>query len=139
MSLGDASMQQARSLSSLQFMSPMQAFPPSPDTSGGESSSRLSRYGSISTFATSNPAEISDWIEQEKARASSMEGIDFEEEPVRLPASKRPKGHYSLTDFAILRTLGTGSFGRVHLGTRHTVSIIFSTLLTFALCTCSPK
>lgn len=28
----------------------------------------------------------------------------------------RPKGTYCLTDFIIQRTLGTGSFGRVHLG-----------------------
>lgn len=34
---------------------------------------------------------------------------------VRLP--QRPKGTYRLSDFIIQRTLGTGSFGRVHLGT----------------------
>ena len=33
---------------------------------------------------------------------------------VRLP--QRPKGTYRLSDFIIQRTLGTGSFGRVHLG-----------------------
>ena len=33
---------------------------------------------------------------------------------VRLP--QRPRGTYRLSDFIIQRTLGTGSFGRVHLG-----------------------
>lgn len=38
----------------------------------------------------------------------------------RFPGRKtqRPKGTYRLSDFIIQRTLGTGSFGRVHLGTR---------------------
>jgi len=31
------------------------------------------------------------------------------------PANRATKGKYSLTDFALQRTLGTGSFGRVHL------------------------
>ncbi|PQE10757.1 cAMP-dependent kinase catalytic subunit protein [Rutstroemia sp. NJR-2017a BBW] len=31
------------------------------------------------------------------------------------PQVRQTKGKYSLTDFEILRTLGTGSFGRVHL------------------------
>ncbi|KAJ9607291.1 cAMP-dependent protein kinase catalytic subunit [Cladophialophora chaetospira] len=31
------------------------------------------------------------------------------------PVSRQTKGKYTLTDFAIQRTLGTGSFGRVHL------------------------
>ena len=31
------------------------------------------------------------------------------------PVSRTTKGKYSLTDFALQRTLGTGSFGRVHL------------------------
>lgn len=30
--------------------------------------------------------------------------------------AKRPKGSYRLSDFIVQRTLGTGSFGRVHLG-----------------------
>jgi len=39
----------------------------------------------------------------------------------RLP--QRPKGTYRLSDFIIQRTLGTGSFGRVHLGMIVAVSI----------------
>ena len=47
----------------------------------------------------------------------SMDYDDEAEEPqVQLPVSQRPKGRYSLSDFIIHRTLGTGSFGRVHLG-----------------------
>ncbi len=87
--------------------------PPSPVTSGGSSSgvTRLSRYGSVSTLATSNMAD--DWDKP----GSSVASIDFDEEPrVALPVSQRPKGHYSLSDFYIHRTLGTVSFGRVHLG-----------------------
>jgi protein kinase A len=33
-----------------------------------------------------------------------------------LPVPCRPRATYKLPDFTILRTLGTGSFGRVHLG-----------------------
>lgn len=44
--------------------------------------------------------------------------MQVEEPPtvVERPKPRRPKGHYRLTDFIIQRTLGTGSFGRVHLG-----------------------
>ena len=50
-----------------------------------------------------------------------MDGVEEEqpalqkEKPIERVA-KRPKGSYRLTDFIIQRTLGTGSFGRVHLG-----------------------
>lgn len=90
--------------------------PLSPTTSGGESSSgltRSSRYGSISTLATSNAVEAPSEWEKRRDSAASME---FDEPQVSLPVSQRPKGHYSLADFYIHRTLGTGSFGRVHLG-----------------------
>jgi hypothetical protein len=54
-----------------------------------------------------------------------MEIVEQEPEPdvvvpqvvVRTPtAVGRQKGTYRLADFIIQRTLGTGSFGRVHLG-----------------------
>ena len=99
--------------------------PTSPATSGGASSSGLtrlsaSRYGSISTLATSNAAidvgGSAEW-DPEKRPSVVTENMDYESEPqVLLPVSTRPKGHYSLSDFTIHRTLGTGSFGRVHLG-----------------------
>ncbi|OAL55000.1 camp-dependent protein kinase A [Pyrenochaeta sp. DS3sAY3a] len=40
-------------------------------------------------------------------------GVQFQTQP--LNQARTTKGKYSLTDFAIQRTLGTGSFGRVHL------------------------
>lgn len=33
----------------------------------------------------------------------------------QAPAARQTKGKYTLTDFELLRTVGTGSFGRVHL------------------------
>lgn len=56
--------------------------------------------GSISTDRTSGSQE-------------DVEGTN-QTRRVRLP--QRPKGTYCLSDFIIQRTLGTGSFGRVHLG-----------------------
>ena len=55
--------------------------------------------GSISTDRTSASQDTQEIIENRR---------------VRLP--QRPKGTYRLSDFIIQRTLGTGSFGRVHLG-----------------------
>ena len=95
-----------------------QGVPSSPINSGSIiSSSGITRYGSISTLATSAVADNnSEWGKRHSSVASMR--IDYEEpeQRVTLPKSQRPKGHYSLSDFYIHRTLGTGSFGRVHLG-----------------------
>lgn len=125
----DSHPQQPQPLSSipLRLSIAQPGVPPSPPANSGESSSgftRLSRYGSISTLATSsNQVETSEWYEddhnsklQQAQRKASAVSIEFEQQQVTLPVSQRPKGHYSLRDFSILRTLGTGSFGRVHLG-----------------------
>jgi hypothetical protein len=45
--------------------------------------------------------------------ASKNGGVQFQSQP--LNQTRVTKGKYSLTDFTIQRTLGTGSFGRVHL------------------------
>jgi hypothetical protein len=46
---------------------------------------------------------------------SDMEVVEEERShPPKLV--RRPRGVYRLSDFIIQRTLGTGSFGRVHLG-----------------------
>ena len=93
--------------------------PPSPVTSGESSSgitgARSSRYGSISTMATSLIA-VDEWTKRSSMRQSMDYDDEAEEPQVQLPVSQRPKGRYSLSDFIIHRTLGTGSFGRVHLG-----------------------
>jgi protein kinase A len=50
-----------------------------------------------------------------------MDGVEEEKpaderEKLIERVAKRPKGSYRLSDFIVQRTLGTGSFGRVHLG-----------------------
>ena len=81
-------------------------------TMGEERHSHMSLYdhrGSISTDRTSGSQERSDILQE-------MDDVMPEppQKQVRLPV--RPKGTYRLSDFIIQRTLGTGSFGRVHLG-----------------------
>ncbi|KLU88996.1 AGC/PKA protein kinase [Magnaporthiopsis poae ATCC 64411] len=48
--------------------------------------------------------------EQQQPQQQQQQQIPAQEQQVRVT-----KGKYSLADFEILRTLGTGSFGRVHL------------------------
>lgn len=121
--MSDMHVQPARSFQSLRLSISQRGLPASPVNSGESSSgisgtTRLSRYGSISTLATSNAVEGSDWYEDDKMQNASVEeSADYDVE-VRLPASQRPKGRYSLNDFSMMRTVGTGSFGRVHLGMR---------------------
>lgn len=63
--------------------------------------------GSISTQRTS---------ESESSKlAESVHDLKLAE-ALFSPHQRRPKGTYRLTDFYFQRTLGTGSFGRVHLG-----------------------
>lgn len=64
--------------------------------------------GSISTERTSS----SEWSK----RGDSFEAEPLPGVPIPLPRVSRPKATYRLSDFIIQRTLGTGSFGRVHLG-----------------------
>lgn len=75
--------------------------PPSPVSAV---SPQFEHRGSISTERTSS----SEWSKR-------GDSLDYPESvKKRLPS--RPKGSYKLDDFIIQRTLGTGSFGRVHLG-----------------------
>ncbi|KAF8661468.1 hypothetical protein AX16_001305 [Volvariella volvacea WC 439] len=74
--------------------------------------SHYEHRGSIATDRTS----LSDLSK----RGDSMDVVPEEQEQPQQPAvqrvlPRRPKGSYRLTDFIIERTLGTGSFGRVHL------------------------
>ncbi|KIK69040.1 hypothetical protein GYMLUDRAFT_633267 [Collybiopsis luxurians FD-317 M1] len=78
-------------------------------SSASSASSLIPQYdhrGSISTDRTS--LSTSDWSKR-------GDSLDFIEEEKPLPRQKKPKGTYRLDDFIIQRTLGTGSFGRVHL------------------------
>jgi len=51
-------------------------------------------------------------------------------------APTRPKGTYRLADFIIQRTLGTGSFGRVHLG-KAVISLVTVSFLRLLSTVCS--
>lgn len=77
-----------------------------------QSTSLEAHRGSISTQATS----VSEWSAGNK-RGESMEIVKPEPVVAQVPRTVlRPKATYRLSDFIIQRTLGTGSFGRVHLG-----------------------
>ncbi|EGO00776.1 hypothetical protein SERLA73DRAFT_178710 [Serpula lacrymans var. lacrymans S7.3] len=82
--------------------------PPSPASSRDGSTTPVSQLGlhrgSMSTERTS----LSEWSKRESSAELPA--------PIPLPrVAQRPKGTYRLSDFIIQRTLGTGSFGRVHL------------------------
>lgn len=65
----------------------------------------LEHRGSISTQRTSESSK----------RGESVDETRLIGEP-NFPYQCRAKGTYRLADFLFQRTLGTGSFGRVHLG-----------------------
>ena len=85
---------------------------PSPASSGPSSSTlSVEQRRSVSTQHTS----VSDWgkRQQEGTETGVVPQIPMPQIPLQM---RRPKGTYRLADFTIHRTLGTGSFGRVHLG-----------------------
>jgi protein kinase A len=96
------------SKSSTQYLPPTPVTPPSTPSTSTCANSLLDYRGSISTARTST----SDWSK----RGSSLESFDSSL-VLQNSIITRPKGTYRLSDFTIQRTLGTGSFGRVHLGT----------------------
>lgn len=49
------------------------------------------------------------------AQADGMQGVSQQPEQKQQTVMRSTKGKYSLSDFDVKRTLGTGSFGRVHL------------------------
>lgn len=97
---------------------------PQPSPSGSsQPPSLFDPRGSISTERTSQ----SEWSKQ----GESMEVVEqLNVVPQILRVPRKPRGTYRLSDFSILRTLGTGSFGRVHLGQSHTLMAIFGISLT---------
>ncbi|KAG6885040.1 hypothetical protein C0993_006367 [Termitomyces sp. T159_Od127] len=85
--------------------------PRTPISSLHSSSSAASRSdfrASISTARTS----ISGWSDK---REGGLESAKEEPKMLAQGTVKRHTGSYRLTDFIVQRTLGTGSFGRVHL------------------------
>lgn len=62
---------------------------------------------------TDNAAQLQDESQSNGADSKELEAARANKSPT--PAVRATKGKYTLTDFTIQRTLGTGSFGRVHL------------------------
>lgn len=75
--------------------------------------------GSISTERTS----VSEWSKH----GESMDVVEPEPATKLIRTITKPKGSYRLSDFIIQRTLGTGSFGRVHLGAHFRTSEMINT------------
>jgi protein kinase A len=67
--------------------------------------SHLEHRGSISTQRTSESSKRGESVDDTRPIDDS-----------NFPCQRRAKGTYRLADFFFQRTLGTGSFGRVHLG-----------------------
>jgi protein kinase A len=65
----------------------------------------LEHRGSISTQRTSESSKRGESVDDTRLIDDSA-----------FPYQRRAKGTYRLADFFFQRTLGTGSFGRVHLG-----------------------
>ncbi|THH26720.1 hypothetical protein EUX98_g7469 [Antrodiella citrinella] len=77
---------------------PSSLLPPTPETLS------VQQQGLLSSQRTS----VSEWSKRQENTDPAV--------PPQVPLQmRRPKGTYRLTDFVIHRTLGTGSFGRVHL------------------------
>lgn len=87
-------------------------------------SSSKGAHSSLSTVATSSQTELRGSISTPRTSVSDWTNNHRKQEPMEvyeIPHAlqlqvRRPKGSYRLSDFIIHRTLGTGSFGRVHLG-----------------------
>jgi hypothetical protein len=77
--------------------------------------------GSMSTQRTSLTLPV---VGAEWSKVNDSPEITEDIVRTHLTASQRPRGTYKLTDFIIHRTLGTGSFGRVHLGIISTPHIV---------------
>ena len=77
-----------------------------------------------STAATTATLTTANSDSNAKSPVESNGGVNMNSAPVTSPSggpgdpkasARQTKGKYTLTDFQIQRTLGTGSFGRVHL------------------------
>ena len=98
--------------------------PAKPKESGQPESQSHQAQTSAPTFAPQNvnlerpisrPVEQST-VETDGANQSQIQGAGAaSSNGATMPAIRATKGKYTLSDFTIQRTLGTGSFGRVHL------------------------
>jgi protein kinase A len=79
----------------------------------------LEHRGSISTQRTSESSKRGESVDETRP-------ID----ECNFPYQRRAKGTYRLADFLFQRTLGTGSFGRVHLGRPAFWPLLSCSLLT---------
>jgi len=84
----------------LQLQQPVQSLPLPATTH-----THLEHRGSISTQRTSESSKRGESVDESRLLNESI-----------FPYQRRAKGTYRLADFLFQRTLGTGSFGRVHLG-----------------------
>ena len=84
----------------LQLQQPIQSLPLPATTH-----THLEHRGSISTQRTSESSKRGESVDETRLLNESI-----------FPFQRRAKGTYRLADFLFQRTLGTGSFGRVHLG-----------------------
>lgn len=91
---------------------------PSPSLASTQSASAFSseHRPSISTQATSIASEDSKLQDAMQSVVTPTINIVPSQATQLQPQVRRQTGSYRLTDFIIHRTLGTGSFGRVHLG-----------------------
>lgn len=68
--------------------------------------------------ATASPGTDPDRLKQQQQQAHPVPSLPQQHDQMQMQQqaqARTTKGKYSLGDFEILRTLGTGSFGRVHL------------------------
>jgi serine/threonine protein kinase len=76
---------------------------------------------------------MSEWGGDKRALCVDSDMDVLDERPQRPKLVRRPKGVYRLTDFIIQRTLGTGSFGRVHLGLSFAFASLALALIYFTV------
>ena len=87
---------------------------PEPHNSNQSQHNAASIQNLIHPTNTPAPAINQPWLHQSKPNPPNGAAMQSSSQPARNPA-RVTKGKYTLQDFQIQRTLGTGSFGRVHL------------------------
>jgi protein kinase A len=94
---------------------------PQPSSYGAQPSSSAPQQNvpSIQSLLNNNSSNNSNQpaqsFHQSQVSNGGAIGSTMVPDPAQQPQPRTTKGKYTLTDFHIQRTLGTGSFGRVHL------------------------